>query len=228
LQKYGFTRLVQDAHPHKTIEGKALRTILNGGEEIKMNIRRLMIVAAAGLAVALCVPAVAEDHNDHDRARYEHRDRDHDRDHRNWERQHQRDRDHDRWRDDHSRDERWRQDHRWRDDHYGYRDGDHGRAYNPYYGNGNYPYYGNGNYRPSGYYGRNGSAGNIGYQDGVNDGAKDRQTGHSFRPTQDDNYKHASRGYNSSMGNRQQYANAYRQTYERGYQQGYNGGGSRY
>ena len=30
-----------------------------------------------------------------------------------------------------------------------------------------------------------------GYQDGFNDGSRDRATGHSFRPTHDSNYKHA-------------------------------------
>lgn len=62
-----------------------------------------------------------------------------------------------------------------------------------------------------------------GYRDGVNDGQKDRSTGHSFRPTQDNNYKNAP-GYTSSMGDHQEYKNVYRQGYERGYQEGYNGG----
>ena len=63
----------------------------------------------------------------------------------------------------------------------------------------------------------------IGYQDGLADGRSDRATGHSFRPTQDDNYKNASRGYNSSMGDKQTYKNAYREGYARGYPEGYNG-----
>ena len=58
----------------------------------------------------------------------------------------------------------------------------------------------------------------------MNDGQHDRATGHSFRPTHDDNYKNAP-GYSSSMGDRQQYKNTYRQGYEQGYPQGYNGGG---
>lgn len=75
---------------------------------------------------------------------------------------------------------------------------------------------------PGGYGGyRNGSrsAQQFGYRDGLNDGRSDRQTGHSFRPTQDDNYKNASNGY--SGGDRNQYKAAYRQAYEQGYQQGY-------
>jgi hypothetical protein len=63
----------------------------------------------------------------------------------------------------------------------------------------------------------------VGYQDGLADGRSDRATGHSFRPTQDDNYKNASRGYNSSMGDKQTYKNAYREGYARGYPEGYNG-----
>ncbi len=65
----------------------------------------------------------------------------------------------------------------------------------------------------------------YGYQDGMNDGARDRRTGHSNRPTQDSNYKHADRGYSSSYGNKDYYKQAYRQAYENGYQQGYNSGG---
>jgi hypothetical protein len=68
------------------------------------------------------------------------------------------------------------------------------------------------------------SARQYGYQDGVNDGRNDRATGHSFRPSQDSNYKHADRGYNSSMGDKNEYKQEYRQSYEQGYQQGYNGG----
>jgi len=61
-----------------------------------------------------------------------------------------------------------------------------------------------------------------GARDGRNDGAKDRATGHSFRPTQGDNYKNAP-GYSSNMGDRQQYKDMYRQGYEPAYQQGYYG-----
>ena len=61
-----------------------------------------------------------------------------------------------------------------------------------------------------------------GYRDGMNDGQKDRSTGHSFRPTHDDNYKNAP-GYASSMGDRQQYKNMYRAAYEQAYPLGYNG-----
>jgi hypothetical protein len=84
--------------------------------------------------------------------------------------------------------------------------------------------YGRGGYGGYGGYGGNAARQN-GYQDGLNDGARDRRTGHSNRPTQDGNYKHADHGYNSSYGDKNYYKQAYRQAYENGYQQGYNSGG---
>ena len=85
-------------------------------------------------------------------------------------------------------------------------------------------------WRDSGYgaaqYGGHGEfrqAEDIGYRDGMNDGRRDRDGGHSFRPTHDDNYKNADRGYNGSMGSKQAYKDAYRRGYERGYQEGFGG-----
>jgi len=99
----------------------------------------------------------------------------------------------------------------------GYRSlGDHDRSNSGYYGNG--AGYGGGR----GYGNMNSIAEQNGYRDGMNDGRKDSATGHSFRPTQDDNYKNAP-GYSSTMGDRQQYKDVYRQGYQRGYQVGYNG-----
>ena len=83
--------------------------------------------------------------------------------------------------------------------------------------------YGTGSHGNGGYGNPSGIAQQNGYRDGVNDGRNDRATGHSFRPTHDDNYKNAP-GYSSSMGSRQQYKDIYRQGYQQGYQQGYNGG----
>ncbi len=96
----------------------------------------------------------------------------------------------------------------------------------------NYPY---GNYpypqgRRGGYggYGGYGNPGNIGYsqglQDGRYDGQHDRDTGHSYRPTEDSNYKHADRGYSSSFGDKNMYKQDYRSGYLAGYQQGYGQG----
>jgi len=86
--------------------------------------------------------------------------------------------------------------------------------------------YGNGGYGNSGYNRGNNGAQQVGYADGVNDGRQDRQTGHSFRPTQQQAYKNADHNYNQAYGGRQQYKDAYRVAYQQGYQQGYNGGGS--
>lgn len=63
----------------------------------------------------------------------------------------------------------------------------------------------------------------IGFQDGVNDGARDRETGHSFRPTQDKNYKHGDRGFDRSFGSKDRYKDLYRQAYLSGYGRGYHG-----
>ena len=99
------------------------------------------------------------------------------------------------------------------------------------YGNGPYANgsYGNGSYSNGSLY-RNGSVGNaqndayrVGYQDGMADGGNDRSTGHSFRPTHDDNFKHADRGYNSSMGDKQFYKDTYRQGYQAAYSLEYQG-----
>jgi len=85
--------------------------------------------------------------------------------------------------------------------------------------------YGGGVYGGGGYggYGLNAARQN-GYQDGLNDGANDRRTGHSFRPTHGDNFKHASHGYIPTYGNKDNYKQTYREAYQNAYQQGYNGG----
>ncbi|MBV9074702.1 MAG: hypothetical protein JOZ10_13810 [Acidobacteria bacterium] len=133
---------------------------------------------------------------DHDGDRDRDRDRDGDR-----ERDHDRDGDR-----DHDRDGDRDRDHD--------RDGDHDRASQWHNGGNNGGFGGYGNMSQI--------AQQNGYRDGMNDGQHDRQTGHSFRPTHDDNYKNAP-GYSSSMGDRQQYKNMYRQAYEQAYPQGYNG-----
>ncbi|HEY2391273.1 MAG TPA: hypothetical protein VGK22_08860 [Candidatus Angelobacter sp.] len=68
------------------------------------------------------------------------------------------------------------------------------------------------------------SARELGYQDGINDGALDRRTGHSYRPTHGDNFKHADRGYIPNYGNKNYYKDSYRDAYQSGYSQGYNSG----
>ena len=100
----------------------------------------------------------------------------------------------------------------------GYRrgDGDHDGDDGYYRGN-------RGGYGGYGGYAFN-AARQYGLQDGLNDGRADRNTGHSFRPTHDSNYKHADRGYDPRFGNLNGYKAAYRQAYQQGYQQGYNSG----
>ena len=103
------------------------------------------------------------------------------------------DRDHDRDRDrDRDRD--------------GDRDGDRSRG-------------GDGYGRGSNYY--RDTAKQTGYQDGQRDGGHDKQSGHSFRPTQMDNYKNADRGYRDDMGDRDRYKLAYREGYSSGYKNGW-------
>src|SRR5207253_1497374 len=69
--------------------------------------------------------------------------------------------------------------------------------------------------------GPNEMAARMGEQDGFNDGRKDRETGHSNRPTQGDNYKNATRGFSGGAGETA-YKAAYRQAYVSAYQEGYN------
>ena len=131
---------------------------------------------------------------------------------------------------------RWRE----RDDRQAFRSGyERGfRESGGYYGNGRDRDWDHDGDRDRGGYGRGGYGGGYGgyganaarqngYQDGLNDGARDRRTGHSNRPTQDSNYRHADHGYSSSYGDKNYYKQAYRQAYENGYQQGYNSGGYR-
>jgi hypothetical protein len=174
-------------------------------------------LAVAG-STAGVVQASAQDH---DRDDYKHHDKD-------WNKHREKDRDR-----DHDRDWRNRNNGYYNNGRYNNGTYNNGR----YYGNGGYygnngGYYGNnGGYgrSNSGYYGRGGmnQASQIGRQDGIRDGQNDRATGHSYRPTQDDNYRNASRGYSSVMGDKNQYKSIYRQGYQQGYQQGYGSGGGR-
>ncbi len=179
----------------------------------RIHVWTLALAMGGSLAAMHPVKAVAQDQHD--------RDDDHDRDHnRNW---HRHDRDHDRDRDDRDRDDRDRN-RGWRGN------GQYGRY--PVYGN-NGPYYGNGRYGNGPYggyggYGRGNAGSQIGYQDGLNDGRNDRATGHSFRPTQDSNYRHGDRGWVPNYGNKTYYQQSYRQAYMDGYQQGYGAQGYGY
>ncbi len=111
------------------------------------------------------------------------------------------------WRNDRDRDGDWRDD----------RD----RANHPFGDvlgqQGNYPNYPN---RGGGYFG---NARSIGYNDGLLAGQKDRSTGHSFRPQQNKGYQDADKGYSSSIGDKNQYKQVYRDGFMQGYQRGYYG-----
>ncbi len=109
---------------------------------------------------------------------------------------------------------------------YGNRDRDrddrdrNGHNGNGQYGNGQYGngQYGNGQYGNSGYLQQ---AYNFGFEDGQRLGSTDRATGHSYRPTHDDRWRDADRGYSGSMGDKQAYKNAFRSGYQAGYDRGY-------
>jgi hypothetical protein len=80
-----------------------------------------------------------------------------------------------------------------------------------------------------GSYGRYGGYGNgtyqiaqqNGYNDGLLKGQEDAREGHN-NPTGTSDYKNATRGYNSSMGNKDQYKQAYRQAFLQGFSEGQN------
>jgi hypothetical protein len=86
---------------------------------------------------------------------------------------------------------------------------------------------GDGDYdRDDSYYDRRDSdyrsvAYNTGFQDGLDEGAKDRRTGHSFRPYEHAAWKDADHNLSTVRANKQDYKSRYREGYERGYQQGY-------
>jgi hypothetical protein len=65
------------------------------------------------------------------------------------------------------------------------------------------------------------NAHDFGFRDGRYAGERDRVTGHSYRPTHDNNYKHADRGYDPAYGNKQLYRDEYRAAYAEGYERGY-------
>jgi hypothetical protein len=66
----------------------------------------------------------------------------------------------------------------------------------------------------------------YGFQDGANDGLRDRQSGHSSRATKHRSYEHGNRGYEASFGRKDQFKASYRQAYIQGYEKGYNSEGS--
>jgi hypothetical protein len=109
-----------------------------------------------------------------------------------------------------------------------YRDADHGMSSSSGYGD---PEQYKREYREAfleGYnlgYGQpgDGSAVRFGTQDGLEAGQRDRNGGHSYRPTEWQAYKDADHGLSSSNGYRdsEDYKQSYRQAFMNGYSQGY-------
>ena len=63
-------------------------------------------------------------------------------------------------------------------------------------------------------------AARYGYRAGFDDGVADKGKGHSFRPTEDDNYKKVPDIHNAGM-TRKQAKDRYREAYVHGYEHGY-------
>lgn len=103
------------------------------------------------------------------------------------------------------------------------------RAYGGGYGN--YGGYNNGPYYRNDGYGNYGGYGNDiyriaqqnGYNDGLRKGEEDAREGHN-NPTGTSEYKRATNGYDSRMGDRYQYQQAYRQAFLQGFSESQNNG----
>lgn len=66
----------------------------------------------------------------------------------------------------------------------------------------------------------------YGYDDGLAAGRKDRDSGHSFRPTDSESYKHGDHGWTGDLGPKDHYRQQYREAYAQGYQDGYGSAGN--
>lgn len=193
------------------------------------------MTAVLGLAGLMAIPASAQYYPSNNRGNWGWQDRDHDHDGRYnngnyqnsaayqqgykdgvWDTQHG----------PQQRSRNWKNDYDAQAYRQGYNAGYRGTgAYN---NNGRY----NGRYDNRGSYGYGNSGysgyGNRAYSqqgliDGQNDGSRDRQTGHSFRPTEQPGWKHADRGYPGGNISKEQYKQIYRDAYMQGYQRGYYG-----
>jgi hypothetical protein len=86
--------------------------------------------------------------------------------------------------------------------------------------------YGNGGYGGYGGYGDaqlRQTALNAGYNNGVQEGRRDRSRGERFEYRDEGDYQNASEDYNSRLGNRDLYRQYFRQGFANGYRDGYNG-----
>ena len=67
------------------------------------------------------------------------------------------------------------------------------------------------------------SALNAGYNEGIKEGRKDRNNGDRFDYRDEEDYRNANTGYSSRFGDRQLYAQYFREAFINGYTDGYRG-----
>ena len=92
-------------------------------------------------------------------------------------------------------------------------------------------YRNDGYYRNDDYYGNYGglsangrqTALNAGYNNGIEEGRKDRQRGERFEYRDESDYQRATEDYSSRLGDRNAYMQYFRQGFANGYRAGYNG-----
>jgi hypothetical protein len=95
-----------------------------------------------------------------------------------------------------------------------------------YYNNNGYGGYNNDNYgNYGGSYQLRQTALNAGYNNGMEEGRKDRDRNERFNYTDEGDYQSASKDYSSRMGDRGAYQRYFREAFARGYRDGYNGVG---
>ena len=64
---------------------------------------------------------------------------------------------------------------------------------------------------------------NAGYNNGIEEGRRDRQRNERFNFTDESDYRKATEDYNSRLGNRALYQRFFRHGFENGYRDGWNG-----
>ena len=94
-----------------------------------------------------------------------------------------------------------------------------------YYGNNGYGGYNNDNYgNYGGSYQLRQTALNAGYNNGMEEGRRDRDRNESFNYTDESEYRNANKDYSSRLGDRGAYQRYFREAFARGYRDGYQGG----
>lgn len=78
-------------------------------------------------------------------------------------------------------------------------------------------------YNNGGSYNLRQTALNAGYNNGIEDGRKDRQRGERYEYRDEGDYQNATRDYSSRLGDRELYRRYFRQGFANGYRDGYNG-----